>query len=454
MIAGVLTAVLAATLVQPLQPSPAPAEEPDLAATWTAPLHTEGRYIVDANGSRFKLKSGNWHGASGTYDGSGDVDDPANHHAGENSSGIPLGLDRAPMDEILDSFTGLGLNSIRLPFANDMIRDESIVPDQAVAANPELRGKTRLQIYDTAVSALTDRGFAVILNNHTNTTRWCCGIDGNERWNSSQSDQQWEDDWAFMAGRYRDNPRVVGADLYNEVRRDVFDDPNWGLADAHDWFAASQRAGDRILNEANPNLLIIIEGINWVGIPVDGFPHSRPTLEPVRTLSHTLAKPGKLVYSAHFYGYTGPNHTGATGMGETSDPRYQDLSRDELYDVLQRQAFFVTEDGQPYTAPLWISEFGVGGRDEQDPKVRAWFENFVDFLVANDTDFAYWPLVGWHENREGNGWALTHWDSTGNRMFLDDGDDWRASAWHRLVNASRAADDQPWKVTAATDGHS
>lgn len=223
---------------------------------------------------------------------------------------------------------------------------------------------------------------------------------------------------------------MVGADLYNEVRRDVLDDPNWGLGDEHDWFAASQRAGDRILNEANPNLLIIIEGINWVGLPVDGFPHSRPTLEPVRTLSHQLAKPGKLVYSAHFYGYTGPNHSGATGTGETHDPRYQDLTREELHDVLRRQAFFVTEEGEPYTAPLWISEFGAAS-DEQDPKARAWFDNFVDFLIDNDADFAYWPLVGWHEDGQADGWGLVRWDGEGNRTSVDG--DWRADAWHRLT---------------------
>ncbi|MCI2418023.1 glycoside hydrolase family 5 protein [Saccharopolyspora sp. K220] len=350
MIAGVLAAVLAASLVAPVQPD-----------AWTGPLRTEGRYIVDSSGNRFKLKAGNWHGASGTWNGIGDVNDPANYHEGENSSGIPLGLDRAPMHEIVRSFQELGLNSIRLPFSNDMIHDAAIVPDAAVAANPQLRGKTRLQVYDAAVAALTDSGFAVILNNHTNTTRWCCGIDGNERWNSSQSAEKWQAGWLFMAGRYRDNPRVVGADLYNEVRRDILNDPNWGLGDDHDWYAAAQRAGDRFLTEANPNLLIIIEGINWVGIPADGLPHGRPTLERARTLSHTLVTSGKLVYLAHFYGYTGPNHSGAIGIGETHDPRYQDLGRDQLYEVLRRQAFFITEEGQHFTAPLWISEFGVGG---------------------------------------------------------------------------------------------
>ncbi|MEO6086480.1 MAG: cellulase family glycosylhydrolase [Umezawaea sp.] len=401
---------------------------------WVGPLSTRGRYVVDARGDRFKLKSGNWHGGSGTWNGSGDVDDPANHHAGEKSDQIPLGLDRAPMDSIIDGFAELGLNSVRLQFSNEMVHATAPLKDASVAANPGLRGKTPLQVYDAVVERLTARGFAVILNNHTATSRWCCGVDGNERWNTGQSTRQWQDDWLFMARRYAANKGVVGADLYNEVRRTVLDDPNWGRGDDRDWQRASQEVADRIQLEANADLLIIVEGINWTGIPVDGLPHGRPTLEPVRMLSHTLIDSGKLVYSAHFYGYTGPNHSGATGIGETHDPRYQDLSPDQLRDVVRRQALYVsTEAGYHFTAPVWISEFGVGGRENTDPVSRAWFENFVDLLVRTDADFAYWPLVGFHTNRTGNGWALLHWDAAGRRMGLYDGDDWRAAAWSRLV---------------------
>ncbi|WP_394833707.1 glycoside hydrolase family 5 protein [Pendulispora rubella] len=403
-------------------------------ATWVGPLSTRGRYVVDANGDRFKLKSGNWHGASGTWNGSGDIADPANHHAGEKADQIPLGLDRASLEEILDGFAELGINSIRLPFSNQMIHDTTPVQ---VPKNPGLSGRTPLQIYDAVIERLTARGFAVILNNHTNTSRWCCGVDGNERWNTSQTVQRWQDDWVFMARRYKANKRVVGADLYNEVRRDILDDPNWGLGDDHDWQQASQRVADRIQLEANPDLLIIVEGINWFGIPADGLPHGRPTLEPVRDLSHTLIDSGKLVYSAHFYGYTGPNHSGATGVGETHDPRYQDLSPQELRDVVYRQAFYVAaEAGTHFNAPVWFSEFGVGGRENNDPKSRDWFNRFVDYLVQTDADFAFWPLVGFHTNRTGNGWALLHWDAAGNRMGLYDGDDWRQPAWTRLMNAA------------------
>ncbi|MEU1189127.1 cellulase family glycosylhydrolase [Streptomyces sp. NPDC005859] len=404
------------------------------ADSWQPPLSTRGRYIVDAQGNRFRLKSANWDGAQGSWSGSGSTADPANHHAGQNSSGIPLGLDRAPLPALLADFHRLGINSVRLPFSNEMIRATAPVPDTAVASNPQLRGRTPLQIYDAVVAALTQDGFAVVLNNHTNTSRWCCGVDGNERWNSGQSTGQWADDWVFMARRYAANARVVGADLYNEVRRDVLDDPNWGLGDGHDWYAAAQLAADRILTEGNPDLLIVVEGINWTGVPVDGLPHERPTLAPVRTLSHTLLDAHKLVYSAHFYGYTGPRHSGATGIGETHDARYQDLTRDQLFQVLTDQAFFVTAEGQHYTAPVWISEFGIGAQ-ETGAAARAWFGNLTDYFADHDADFAYWPLIGWEGHDD---WALLRYDTAGRRYGLLDQADWRGAAWdHLMTSATR-----------------
>jgi hypothetical protein len=59
-----------------------------------------------------------------------------------------------------------------------MIHATAPVPDAAVTADPRLRGRTLLQIYDAVVAALAHEGFAVVLNNHTSTSRWCCGVDG------------------------------------------------------------------------------------------------------------------------------------------------------------------------------------------------------------------------------------------------------------------------------------
>ena len=122
------------------------------AEAWTAPLSTRGRYIVDADGRRFRLKSANWDGAQGSWNGSGDLDDPANHHGGQDAHGIPVGLDRVRIATLLDDFRALGLNSIRLPFSNEMLHATAPVPDAAVAANPQLRGRTPLQVFDAVVS--------------------------------------------------------------------------------------------------------------------------------------------------------------------------------------------------------------------------------------------------------------------------------------------------------------
>ncbi|MFB7609601.1 glycoside hydrolase family 5 protein [Streptomyces gardneri] len=424
-----------------------------LAASWTGPLSTRGRYIVDADGDRFKLKASNWAGAQGTWEGSGSESDVANHQADQKSNNIPLGLDRTPISRILADFHALGLNTIRLPYSDAMIDDDTVVPNYAVAANPQLEDKTPLQVFDAVVAALTADGFAVILNNHTTTYRWCCGLDGNERWNTSQSTEKWIDNWLFLVERYESNKRVVGADLRNEVRRDTWNDPNWGWGNEHDLYNAFQLAGNRIL-EANPEMLVIMEGINWQGIPQGMFPHGRPTLTPVRNLSNTLINSGKLVYAAHFYGFTGPNHTGASGgwqNGETNDPRYRDLSPEDLVRVVDDQALFVTEEGQHFTAPVWISEFGTGGRGQTDQKEIDWFARFTDILVENDTDFAQWPLVGWTTNGKINdNWALISYDDAGNRQAINDPGDWRAAHWNKLVNApgktGRVAEVDHWNM--------
>jgi aryl-phospho-beta-D-glucosidase BglC (GH1 family) len=408
-----------------------------LAASWTGPLSTSGRYVVDATGNRFKMIGGNWDGAQGHYLGSGSTTDPADNEHGEVSYNVPLALDRAPISQILSDFHRLGINTIRLPFANALIHDTSTVPDAAVAANPQLRGETPLQVYDAVVSALTNDGIAVILNNHTTSYRWCCGLDGNERWNSAQSTQQWESDWLFMVNRYKANKRVVGADLRNEVRRDTWDNPNWGWYDSHDEYAAFEEAGNQIL-AADPDMLVIMEGINWSGIPGLGS-YGRPTLTPVANLSNTLITSNKLVYAAHFYAYTGPNNTGAASgsAGSTSDPRYEDFTPDQLASVVNQEALFVTQSGQHFTAPVWVSEFGAAGRGSTDTKEQAWFDNFTNILAADDTDFAIWPLIGYTDS-SGNlqdNWSLLSYDASGHRLGLTDPGDWRLADWNKLVSA-------------------
>ncbi len=77
-------------------PATAGAVATTTASTWQPPLSTRGRYIVDANGNRFRLRSANWDGAQGSWTGSGSEADSANHHAGQNSYGIPWAWTACP----------------------------------------------------------------------------------------------------------------------------------------------------------------------------------------------------------------------------------------------------------------------------------------------------------------------------------------------------------------------
>jgi len=52
---------------------------------------------------------------------------------------------------------------------------------------------------------------------------------------------------------------------------------------------------------------------------------------------------------------------------------------------LDKKWGFVLEEGNDYTAPVWMGEFGSGQRGN-------YWLNFVKYLGARDVDWAYWPL--------------------------------------------------------------
>lgn len=109
------------------------------------------------------------------------------------------------------------MNCIRLTYSLQLYFDNKPVPARYLTANPELIGKTSLEIFDFTVQTLTEVGLMVILNNHTSTSQWCCSNDdGDGLWWSRQFPEHmfFENAEAF-AYRYKDNPRVIGSDLRN-----------------------------------------------------------------------------------------------------------------------------------------------------------------------------------------------------------------------------------------------
>ncbi|AOP34192.1 glycosyl hydrolase family 5 [Leptospira tipperaryensis] len=384
--------------------------------TLNLPLSADGRYIVDNNQNRFKLKSVNWYGASDT-------------------KYVVAGLDKQPIEHIVSLIQEWGFNSVRLPFSNLMIHSTTPVSNDAVAANPQFYGKTPLEIYDATVNALSSAGILVILNNHTTFSEWCCGYDYNGLWYHTgstfaynQTTEMWQADWLTMVRRYKTNPLVAGADLRNEVRTmrkgdtHIPDSPNWGSNDVNDWHKASQDLGALITKE-NSNLLVIVEGINWWGlIPILGS-GERPHLKPIKDLPIHLPLSNKLVYAAHNYAYIGPNHNGddSTSNGNI---KYKEMDENTFLNTIQNEWGYVATPEMYYSAPVWVSEFGVSPSNSS-AQDKEWFRRLVTFLIEKDLDFAYWPLNGNDE------WGLL--SSDWSRTLKDD---WRFEHLNRLLSSS------------------
>ena len=166
------------------------------------PLSTSGRFIVDANGKRIRLAGVNWYGAS-------------------EDMGVPAGLDRIDRGTLAGLIAAQGFNSVRLPFSVWMTEQTAPVPQRFLAANPDLDGKTPLEVYDACVEALTDHGLIVIPNCHLLDFGWCCtNDDSNGLWfNDRFPAQKFTAAWQTIAKRYASNPLVAAMDIKNEPGR-------------------------------------------------------------------------------------------------------------------------------------------------------------------------------------------------------------------------------------------
>ena len=323
------------------------------------PLRTSGGDIVDAAGRPVRLLAVNWYGA-------------------ESEDHVVGGLQAQALAAIVRQIPRLGCNAVRLPWSNELVEHDPAVPERAVEANPELRGRPAMEVFDEVVRALTSQQLMVVLDNHNSDALWCCGDDGNDLWyNDRYPESSWLADWEAMAARYRGNPLVVGADLRNEPRIRA----TWGGPAATDWRAAAGRGGDAVLS-GDPDLLVIVEGVQYAA------DLSRAAHLPVE-----LDVPDRVVYSAHDYVWFEPGVTSAEEWHAQVRPRWA----------------YLTEEPDPQ--PLWVGEFGtcntspgcVRSASPADPGL--WFEALTAFLAGQGAGWAYWPLNGTQSTGAGREWG-------------------------------------------------
>ena len=373
------------------------------------PLSTSGRWIVDTSGTRAKLRCINW--------------------AAHMETNIPEGLNWQSADWIASFIASQGFNCVRLTYSIDMALNDPLIATSFPAAaqsaglpiavftkmytnvvtkNPSLADPqaTAIDAFDLVIRALGQQGVMVVLDNHVSHATWCCSLtDGNGWFNTSGKASldrdtfnfdvdKWLEGLSTMASYATDYENVIGLSLRNEFR------PTGGDIGAitSKWNEMAQKAGQAI-HTANPDALIMMGGINYA--------------TSLRWLS---SKPidlsqfdNKAVMEFHIY-----------------PQGYQDDCPAMQHYINDSAGYLMTED-KPYTAPLWISEFGwpqqgnvsQGNGSATNHLYLDWLGCLKDYLESNDADWAMWALPGSYYIKSGkanwaDGWGLV--DKTWSRL--------------------------------------
>jgi endoglucanase len=377
------------------------------------PLHTSSRWILDANNQRVKMRCVNWSG-----------------HLEVN---IPEGLDKQSIDTITTTIKNQGFNCVRLTYSIDQALNPNLPVSQsflnaaaaasvsqsdmvnlyhnALAHNPFLSNATTQDVFGAVVDSLWSKGIMTLFDNHVSKATWCCNLDdGNGWWKSAFGyiavnsqyfiTQDWLNGLQTQAIWAKAHPGVVAMSLRNELRQLLFQNLNHG----DDWYNYVTQAA-QIVHAANPDVLIVVGG-----------PASATDLTSVRSRNLDFSGwAGKHVWEFHAYSFT------------VTFPNIFSSCKEVQ---LEYGAFdgFLLNQGKPYTAPLILSEFGVGmsggpnsGLNDQD---NAYLSCLVNYMTSNDAEWALWAVQGSYYIRQGTidydeGWGLlTHdWSALRNPAF-------------------------------------
>jgi endoglucanase len=355
----------------------------------SVPLSSSGRWILDSNGQRIKLRCINW--------------------PGHMEANIPEGLHRQTIDYIADWIAGEGFNCVRLTFSIDMTLnptlgvadsfragaasagvDEGAVMalyDQALEKHPFFADASILDVFGAVEDALWERGVMTVLDNHVSKAKWCCNLDDGNGWwkdapgylkqNSEFFDAaQWLHGLKTISEWSAGRPGIIGVSLRNELRAHITQIP-WG---GDQWFSKMPQAA-RIVHEANPNALVIVGGLDGG----TNLAQLRDRDMPVGDWA------GKNVWESHAYSFT------------VNTP---DFNNCDIRKVNYGFLFgFVLEQQKKWTGPLFLSEFGVGmeggpnnGLNDKD---YAYLTCLVGYMENNDADWALWSIAGSYYIREG-----------------------------------------------------
>jgi endoglucanase len=317
-------------------------------ATASGYLRTNGGHLVDARGHAVRLTGINWFGL-------------------ETCTFSPHGLWVRNWKSILTQIKRLGFNTVRLPFASQLLDPGSQPINIDYGLNPGLKGLSGLQLMDRIIARAGKLGLKVILDRH----RPDCGAQSPLWYTDRYSEARWIGDWVTIAARYANESAVIGTDLHNEPHAPA----TWGDGNpATDWRLAAERAGNAILR-VNPKWLIFVQGIDRVG--TSDFYWWGGNLAGAGSAPVRLAVPHRLVYETHDYG---PEIFDQKWFDDPTFPRNLPVVWSQHWGYLQQQGI----------APVLVGEFG--GRQVDAGKEGAWIHALVKYLHRFHISYAFWAL--------------------------------------------------------------
>lgn len=282
----------------------------------------------------------------------------------EGNTYAPFGLSNQSLEQLLDRIVAMGFNTLRLPFCNQLF-DSGSHPNVNAQLNPSLANVTGLQLMDAIVKAAGQRKLKVILDRHRPDSKAQSDL-----WYTSQYDEmRWIADWTMLAEHFKDDPTVFAVDLHNEPKGAA----TWGDGNMMtDWKAAAERAGNAVL-AVNPNLLIIVEGIEKIGSDYYwwGGQLAAAGDKPVQ-----LMLPNRLVYSAHDY-------------PASLFPQKWFMAADypaNLATVWTSHWGYLVEKN---IAPVFVGEFGTKLETDSD---KQWLHALTTYIGERGISFAFWSL--------------------------------------------------------------
>ncbi len=320
-------------------------------------LSASGNKLFDSTGKEVRLTGVNWFGF-------------------ETSQYSPHGIWTRDTKSVLMQIKDLGFNTIRLPWCNDMLKPGASININSYGSDPysgispmneeESKLNKPIELLDVIVKWCQENNMKIVLDNHS---RAADGFLNEKYWYTDTfSEQQWIDDWIFLANRYKDFSTVVAMDLNNEPHGSTWGDSNPDT----DWNKAAERCGNAILN-VHPDVLIIVEGVGqfegdsyWWGGQLKGV-----TKYPVQ-----LSNPNKLFYSAHEYG---PEVSQQDWFESPDFPNNMPAIWEEHFHYLYENN----------TSPIFIGEFGI--KDQDNDIAFTWYKEWMGFM-GDIYSWTFWTM--------------------------------------------------------------